>query len=321
MKKKILKGIGIIGISLTLFLVGCESEILNKNDKVIYEALESSMTASKNEETMELVQEFKSIVESNNEPYTLIKFIDNNIKDATKEEAAAMIIILEDVQKEYIPKYTEELFIEDNQLELLKLSGTDLFFDEEKIEDIKNIKLKEIVTRISEGKYKLINMEGGFYPVIDYENLKEYNPYLSDEIKSYIEIKSLNSNNPAILDGEIAIIFDEIRIRLTETEEHIHKYPQGLKFEEVLRIYADYLRLYMEGSDNSPIYEYESKGIKEDVLNSYRIMARNDKLITSKIISKYLDIIEENEEKIDDNVLSKVAGLLCEAVAILESIK
>ena len=36
--------------------------------------------------------------------------------------AAAMIIILEGVQKKYIQRYTDELFLEDNQMELLKLS-------------------------------------------------------------------------------------------------------------------------------------------------------------------------------------------------------
>lgn len=321
MNKKILKGISIINIFLILFIVGCESSILEKNDKVIYEALEGSMTISKDDETMELVHEFKSIVESNNEPYTLVQFIDKNIKNATKEEAAVMVLILEEVQKEYIPKYTDELFIEDNQLELLKLSGTELFFNEENIENIKNVKLKDMVEKIIKGKYKLINKEGGFYPIIDYEKLKEYNPYLPDEMKGYIEIKYLNCNSPIILDGEITISFDEIEERLAATEQYIQKYPNSIKLEEVLRIYADYLRLYMEGSDNSPIYQYESNEIKENVLNSYRKMERNDKLITSKIISKYMDIIEENENIVDENVLSKVPRLLSEAVGILESIK
>jgi len=301
--------------------MGCESDLLEKNDKVIYEALENPLTAAENEDTDKLVHEFKSMVESNNEPYTLVQFIDENIKNATEEEAAVMILILEEVQKEYIQKYTDELFMEDNQMELLKLSGTEQFFNEENIENIKNVKLKDIVERIFKGKYKLINMEGGFYPEIDYEKYKEYNRYLSDEIIGYIEIKALNSSKPAILDAEIAISFDEIGERLTQTEKYIQKYPQGVKFEDVLRIYSNYLRLYLEGSDNSPLYEYETKEIKEDIMKSYKKIKGNDRLITSKIISKYIDIIEHNNNIIDESVLSKVPKLLSEAVATLESIK
>lgn len=319
--KKILKAISMISILLILFTMGCESDLLEKNDKVIYEALENPLTAVENEDTDKLVHEFKSMVESNNEPYTLVQFIDENIKNATEEEAAVMILILEEVQKEYIQKYTDELFMEDNQMELLKLSGTEQFFNEENIENIKNVKLKDIVERIFKGKYKLINMEGGFYPEIDYEKYKEYNRYLSDEIIGYIEIKALNSSKPAILDAEIAISFDEIGERLTQTEKYIQKYPQGVKFEDVLRIYSNYLRLYLEGSDNSPLYEYETKEIKEDIMKSYKKIKGNDRLITSKIISKYIDIIEHNNNIIDESVLSKVPKLLSEAVATLESIK
>ncbi|HHV45420.1 MAG TPA: hypothetical protein GXX53_00720 [Tissierellia bacterium] len=321
MRKKILKAISLMGIFLILFIVGCDNYLLEKNDKEIYEALESTLTSSNTEESDGLLYEFKSIVDSNNEPYVLVQFIDENIKNATEEEAAVMILILEEVQKEYIQEYTDEIFMEDNQMELLRLSGTELFFDEANIGQIENVKLKDIVERIFKGKYKLINMEGGFYPGIDYEKLKEYNRYLSDEIRGYIEIKALNSNKPAVLDAEITISFDELGERLIQTEKYIQKYPQGVKFEEVLRIYGDYLRLYLEGSDNSPIYEYETREIKKDILKSYKNMKGNNKLITAKIISKYIDIIEYNKNIIDENVLSRVPKLLSEAVATLESIK
>ena len=321
MRKKILKAISLMGIFLILFIVGCDNYLLEKNDKEIYEALESTLTSSNTEESDGLLYEFKSIVDSNNEPYVLVQFIDENIKNATEEEAAVMILILEEVQKEYIQEYTDEIFMEDNQMELLRLSGTELFFDEANIGQIENVKLKDIVESIFKGKYKLINMEGGFYPGIDYEKLKEYNRYLSDEIRGYIEIKALNSNKPAVLDAEITISFDELGERLIQTEKYIQKYPQGVKFEEVLRIYGDYLRLYLEGSDNSPIYEYETREIKKDILKSYKNMKGNNKLITAKIISKYIDIIEYNKNIIDENVLSRVPKLLSEAVATLESIK
>jgi len=321
MRKKILKAISLMGIFLILFIVGCDNYLLEKNDKEIYEALESTLTSSNTEESDGLLYEFKSIVDSNNEPYVLVQFIDENIKNATEEEAAVMILILEEVQKEYIQEYTDEIFMEDNQMELLRLSGTELFFDEANIGQIENVKLKDIVERIFKGKYKLINMEGGFYPGIDYEKLKEYNRYLSAEIRGYIEIKALNSNKPAVLDAEITISFDELGERLIQTEKYIQKYPQGVKFEEVLRIYGDYLRLYLEGSDNSPIYEYETREIKKDILKSYKNMKGNNKLITAKIISKYIDIIEYNKNIIDENVLSRVPKLLSEAVATLESIK
>jgi len=321
MNTKILKVISIISILLILFISGCENDLLNKNDKAIYEALEGTIAAPTDDDSVKLIQKFRSIVESNNEPYTLVQFIDENIKETTGDKATAMVILLEEAQKKHIQKYTDELFIEDNQMELLKLSGTELFFAEENIENIQNLKLRELVERIINGKYRLINIEGGFYPIIDYEKLKEYNLYITEEMKEYINVKSFNSNRPVLLDGEITIPFNEIEERLVKTEKYIQKYPQGIKFEDALREYADYLRVYMEGAPNSPIYEYENNQIKDEVLNSYKHIAKDDTLMTSKIISRYLEIIEENENIIDESVLSKVPRLLSEAVAILENIK
>ncbi len=316
MNKKIL----ILALSFILLLAGCSIDA-KQNDKTIYEALEKEVYKSDDQNIDKLIKDYKEIAKSDNEPYTLVKFIDENIENVNEKEAVAMILILEEVQKEYTQRYTDQLFVDNYQSELLSLSSDKLFFDETKIEEIKNADLKELVKRILDGKYKLINLEGAFYPVIDYEGLKAYNDYLPDEIRDYLEIKSQSSNKPVIIDGEITISHEELGQRLIEAEKYISQYPNSIKIQDVLRCYGECLKLYLEGSANSPIYDNTTGKIKEEVISSYIKLSSNKDLITSKIISKYIEIIQKNQNIIDDNVLSHVPEIYSNAIASLENMK
>lgn len=326
------KPIAFIFIIILLFtsLVGCgEKDVEKSKDETVGRLEPKTETIVENDEE-KIMKEFETMVKSDNEPFTLVKFIDKNIGNVNMEYAIEMIRELEEVQEEYIDRYTDQLFMEEHQMELLTLSEVHnskakiedyLFFDKTKTEEIKNESLKELVKNIVQGKYKLINMEGAFYPIIDYEALKVYNNYLSDEIKEYIDLKSMDSNMPTILDAGLVISFDQLAERLIKTENYINKYPDSIKYEEILRLYGVYLKFYLEGSDNTLIYDYETKEIKDEVLSSYKKTKNINETVTSRVVSKYIDIIDENQNIIDENVLSKVPELHSEAIATLEEQK
>lgn len=333
MNKKNITYMLIITILLFSLLVGCKvnNDLDGNNGESMDNTRTETETIVENDEE-KIMGDFKNIVESDNEPFTLVKYVDENIDKVSTEYAVEMIRNLEEVQEKYIERYTGQLFMEENQMELLSLSevnrsaidGTEvniedlLFFDNSKVEEIKNGNLKELVDRIIQGKFKLINMEGAFYPIIDYEALKIYNDYIAEDMKEYIDLKSMESNMPTILDAAIMISYDELAERLIKTENYISKYPDNMRYEEILRIYGLYLKFYLEGSSNTPIYDYETKEIKVEIFSSYNKVKDMDETVTSKVISKYIDIIEENQKIIDENVLSKVTELYNEAIATLE---
>lgn len=334
MRRKYISLLLIMGIVLILSLVGCKSKKIDENTENGIEEVNDESSTPIEEDKEKIINDFRNIVKSDNEPYTIVKFIDENIEKVEKEEAVEMIRDLEEVQEEYLTKYTDQLFMEDYQMELLRVSQVTesreedendiqhmLFFDTTKTDQINNGNLKELIDKIIKGKYKLINMEGAFYPIIDYEELKAYNKYFSDEMKDYLDIKSMDSNMPTILDAEFLISFDELSERLITVENYIVKYPEGLKYEEVLRLYGAYLRLYLEGSDNTPIYDFETNKIRDDVLSSYKKTGNIKDTVTSKIVNKYINIIEENQNLIDNQVFSKITELHNEAIGILEESK
>ena len=314
----------IIGILLLVSLVGCKSKKVKMEEENLVDEVDRKVGIPVEDNEEKIMRDFKNIVKSDNEPFVIGKFVDENIEKVTEEDAVEMIGSLEEVQEQYLEEYGDQLFMEDYQGELIGLSEShqsQLFFDNAKIEEIKNVNLKELMDKITKGKYKLINMEGAFYPIIDYEALKIYNEYLSDEMKSYIDIKSMDSNNPTVLDAGLVISFDELAERLIKTENHIREYPDGIRDEELLRLFGVYLRFYLEGVDNTPIYDYETNVIRDEVLISYKKTVDMKNTVASEIVGKYINIIEENQNIIDNSVFSKITELYNDAIGTLEEHK
>ena len=119
------KSIAFMLILILVFtsIVGCsEKKDVDKSKDDTVGILEPKQeTLSENDEE-KIMKEFKAMVKSDNEPYTLVKFIDANIGNVTKEHAIEMIMELEEVQGAYIERYTDQLFMEEHQMELLTLS-------------------------------------------------------------------------------------------------------------------------------------------------------------------------------------------------------
>lgn len=335
MKRKLTLLTLIVILTLVMVLAACSKEAPENLVRGVESREEAAGSEEMEEETLEytredIMKDFREILDSKNNPTIINKFIDENIDKVEKEDAREMIIGLEDVLIEYTDLYTDEIFAEGYQGELLSLweetadfdSPTSLFLDIGKVVDkVENENLKEMLDRLPYEKFKLINMEGSFYPIIDYEAIKEYNKYLDDEMKSYINIKSFDSNKPAVLDAALFIDYDELVDRLIGLEEHITTFSEGIRGEELLRLYGSYFRLYLGGVDNSPIYEYETEKIRKEVLASYREMDKIDNSITAAIVGKYRRGIEDNDHIIDSSILSKITEYHNEAIARLEESK
>lgn len=337
MKLRKLGFLFIIGIVLIAAAMGCKSKEKDQKEEASMDIESQEESFKEEDKTIERVEqedildEYDNMIKGEKEPFVLREFIDKNIDELKEEKATGMLVKFEEVQEDYLKRYTEELFTEGYQVELLSLSGftqfdgkdgdhvmDGLFFDKNRIEEIKNGDLKELAEQLIDGKYKLINMEGAFYPTIDYEALKDYNEYISEEIKDYIHIQAMDSNSPSVLDAELKITFEELGDRIIDVEDYIEKYPLSKKHDEALSLYGTYLYAYIAGTDNSPIYEYQTSKIKDEVLHSYKKVIDGKDNKTSQMLVEYMEIIKENKNKIDDSVLSKGLSLRKQAISGLK---
>lgn len=264
-------------------------------------------------ENSEIIKEFRMIAEKKPAPDVLIKFIDENIEKVSKEDADEMINILDMSLEANKEIYADRIFELDKDDELINIDGEEIDFKAISIEEIKNDKLRVEVDYLYKNMYKLTNVEGAFYPIIDYKALKKYDDYINDEGREYIEIRSIDSENRTMGDGGLYIEFNELLDRILRIEKFLEKYPDSLRKTEMLYDYDYKITAYINGLPNTPIMDYESKKITDEVLNSYNIAIEKGNYF-SGIVKEHLNNIEENDNIIDDEITEKAYKLISKAV-------
>lgn len=320
MKKSIFTPMILIITVLLIILSGCNKKksVIKVPDKDPIKSTEDVVEEDVNRD--KIMKEFNNTLEGKNSPDKIVAFIDEKIGKLSPIEGDKMVSELERVLEKSLGLQIDNISKLDTDGELVQISQ-ELFFPEDKVKDIKNDKLHEEIIKILDSKYKLISIEGNYYPIIDYEKLKIYNNHVSDELKEYITIKALDSNKPVAIDAGLHITRDELSQRILKTENFIQKYSGGQRHEEMLQDYRNKLNIYLSGMDNAPIADRETHKIYDDVLDSYKKTADTKESITAFAMRKYIDVIKENEYIINDKVKEKVLSLINESLSLLEASK
>lgn len=139
-----------------------------------------------------------------------------------------------------------------------------------------------------------------------YEIVSTYSDYTSKEIKSYLDILKLESQD-IYTDGEnLNIGVEELLNRALTAESHIKDYSTGKTKKRVYDLYEAYIYGAVLGSGNQYIYANEgSLIIKDEVLNLYKdFVEKNEGTFTAKILSSYLEKIDLDQGNLNgDNVV------------------
>ena len=244
-------------------------------------------------------------------------FIEKNMDKLNSIEVDQMISKLIDETEEAIGSRKRRIEQLDEDQELSSSLGEELFFDEEEIKNIENEGLREELESLMADKYRLINLEGEYYPIVNYEAFKRYDAHVSDEVRDYIDLKARDAKEPVAIDGALYIDYDELADRIVETENYIKKYGQGDRYEETINMYRNKLNLYLLGLPNTPITELDSERIREDLLKSYNDTELIKDSLTGFIVGKYRNVILAKEGIVDDEVRGKAELLLEEAIELM----
>ena len=311
MKKRLL--IPIIILVFVLMLNGCKKETVVEQPDIIQPPDEEIEKVEDEDERKSIMDAFSSLIEDN-DPLIIKEFVDGNIAKLSQLEGNEMIDSLEKSLVDNVESVTNRLMTKDENSELIEIASAEFFFPEDKVKDIKNEELKTEVATIFDSMYKLVNLEGSFYPIVDYARLQEYNNYVTDEWKEYIAVRAMDSNVPPFVDGALVISYDDLANRLLKTENYLNKYLDSSRQDVML---DNKINIYLKGVDNTPIADHASKIIYDDVLDSYVNTSHNEGYLTADILRRYVNVIEENDKIIDDKVLQLGDKLIAEAIEIL----
>jgi len=267
----------------------------------------------------DIISAFNQLLDEKARSYQLISFIDENMTEISPEGFDILLEKLEMVQKEDIQYYTDLLLFEDDwQSRLAAIFQGDI--GSEDLVDIEDAQLKELMTEIFQGGFKLVALEGSFYPYIDYEFFKRYAEFLSPMYFDYINVMALESNKIFSRDAALTISWDELALRLISCEEFLLNYPdETIRKRAVGDLYMRYLSSYMVGQNNTPSYSYENNIVYPEVLESYdKLLLEYPDYITTSLIRSYQEILAEIDNIINDSVFEEINGIYREAVLSFE---
>lgn len=320
MKKSIRIPLIALALVLVFTLASCKKKTIV--DDVVVTPEEKPVEKVEEEEKVSIMKEFDNVVINNkNDTDKIITFIDGNIKKLTQLEGDRMIDALEKSLESNIESVTDSILDLDKDGELLKIAGSEFNFPEEKVAEIKNKKLKEEVTKALKNMYKLINVEGQFQPIVDYNKLKTYNNEITDEWKNYLAIRAMDSDDAPFVDGGIRISLESLADRIIKTEHFLNNFIDSSRQEEMLYLYENKLTAYMKGFPNSPISDSQTKMIYDNVMQSYDQTSKIEGYITPTIIYHYMESIIDKKGIIDEDINKIADDLIAEAVEIMREYK
>lgn len=251
----------------------------------------------------QIVTDAKAIITANDEPEKMVALIESSIATAGTDGAEIMVSGLEQLQESHLAEYTDLLLLEQNQTSLLDVKKEDIN-NPETYGSMADKDLSALLGKLRKSGYRFENFEGSWYPIVDYSSYKRYSQYLSPEMKDYIELMAVESDNVSMKDAAIVIELDDLSKRLVMAENYIVKYAASPRIDRVKETYAGYLWNLLGGSNNTPIYDWETKAIKPEVRDAYEKFAReNPDLVSTKAVRNWIEVLRDENFVFNDSTM------------------
>lgn len=290
-----MSAIVLIGAGL---LTGCATMI--KDDIGGNKAEDKNSPAMQENKEDKFMPDFIALAGENPKPDVIIEFMDKNIASVSKENASIMLEELEKAQKNYLVKLEDKYYSNAAvQESLFNVYKTE--FDLSKIEDIQDAEVKDLLEETKAMGYKVETAEGMFFPIMNYEYMKKFSPYASDDMKSYIDIMAVETNKVPAKDAALTIGWNEIIQRALAQEGFIEKHGSSAKAESIKELQKRYLTFILFGLNNTPLFSYDTKTMDPEAKEAYtKAVKDNESSGLIQLLDKYMEILERSNYKLSD---------------------
>ena len=268
---------------------------------------EKTVSKVQNEKGEEVLTQISIMQKKNSKPKEIFGYLNQNIKELNKKAASEAVGILVNTMEEYETIYNEQLFT--GTIPDLMYKYFEYVFDYSKIEFIKEAELKELLYDITLGGFKIVDTEGTFMVIVDYNALMTFNEYIEDDLKYYIELLAMIYNDPVAMDASIVVSSQELEKRIIQMENYIKTYENQQRKEMILSLYLGYTMVYISGTENTPIFDYDTGVMNAGMFKTFEAAAGTyNETIFGNVISKYIEVLKqegfESTEKVQDFIIN-----------------
>ncbi len=209
---------------------------------------------------------------------------------------------------------TEKYFSEEANMkqfyaeaEKVAFNYLDLKHEVDKLEDSE---LKKVMQTATPQGYIFASAEYMVFPVVDYTEFAKYKVLYSPEFAAILDQEAYDNVQILVSDGGLIAGLDHIAARIFEADQDL-KDSADNKYQKYLAMdYANRMAMILYGTDNSPMYDYETMKLREEVVLLYKKMASYKDTKTATYIEMQMAILAESDGKYNDATNAKIGELL-----------
>jgi predicted small lipoprotein YifL len=259
------------------------------------------------DQAAKIIADFNSLLQTDGKLPDAIVYLQQHIDSVGEEQVGQMLISLEDAQTKALPALEARFYEDGVQQELMNNDPSGKSMDE-LISKLSDGKVKDLIKETQGSGFRLNQIEGTFTPVIDYEAYLKYEAKASKDIAAYFKLRSEEAGNPALRDAAIAIGLDQLLDRALEAESFTKSFPTSLRYNDVKSLFEQYKHAIFYGSDNSPLFSYDTHLMNKEAHNTYsaylsKANASESQLLTA--LQQYMDTAAKSNYK-DSDALKKL---------------
>lgn len=225
------------------------------------------------------VANFKKMLTSSFKLPQAVSYLKKNINKVTPYTGTLLVLTLENAQNKYLDDWTNQ-YTESIQKKLMNMYTSAGVYGDEKMDDMikrtTDPALKKLLSNTKNSGYQIINVEGYYMPIIDYDQYDAYDDYVTKDINDYVDIMAEESDEPALMDAGLVIGWDKLLVRTLDMEQFILKYPHSNRLAVIQQNYSYAVYTVFYGADNTPLFDSATKNIDPDAKTQY-LNLLNDK--------------------------------------------
>lgn len=295
-----------IGLSLAamLMLSGCQAEPAKAQPKEYKPAPAKVVEKKETTEADQILEDFNRLIAKEPREDEVLDFIMSKIDRVPVEYANEFVLGYERIQNSTFRNRHQFMLKDDVQaicISNFKLNGVP-----DDLSTIEDVGLRIYVEELKNTGYKLVVKDGKYLPELDYSFYNQFMDYVSDELRTYLELMGLRKELLFTADQRLPITWDEVLDRLMQFESFLTRFPDSKKKDVVWLNYEYYTKLYLYGTEGTPAFNHSDNTLDNWLKVSYsNIYLGNPSSAFIKHFKEYLQVMENEEYILTETVDSQ----------------
>ncbi|WP_037285214.1 hypothetical protein [Saccharibacillus sacchari] len=220
-------------------------------------------------------------------------YIEKNATSSSPTSVTVWLRRLEAVQNKRLPGLEEALSREPIQDALMNTDG--IYGDWKKGTRTGNAQADKLLAEIENNGYVLDSTEGYFFPKIDYLRYMKQASRTTDRYADYLKIRSDETISELTKDAGLIVSWEELTERAERQSLYLASYPKTPETAVVQQMYDQSLYIVLYGTDNVPLFDYETRKIDPEAKAAYQKQIRtNSQSPFTKLLRNYTRVLEQN---------------------------